>query len=124
MTARTILLVALGGGIGSVFRYLTGVLTSRYFQGHFPLATFITNILGCFLIGLIMGFLVKSQMQDSAMRWFLVTGFCGGYTTFSAFGYENIALLQGQHFIAGFGYIALSVIAGLAAVWLGLFIAQ
>jgi CrcB protein len=124
MTARTILLVALGGGIGSVFRYLTGVLTSRYFQGHFPLATFITNILGCFLIGLIMGFLVKSQMQDSAMRWFLVTGFCGGYTTFSAFGYENIALLQGQHFITSFGYIALSVIAGLAAVWLGLFIAQ
>jgi len=121
---RTILLIGLGGGIGSIFRYLTSVLVARYYPNSFPLATFLTNILGCFLIGIFMGFLAKSQFGSQDLRWLLVTGFCGGYTTFSAFGYENINLMQNGNFTLAFGYIALSVIFGLFAVWLGLFLTR
>lgn len=117
---RTILLVAVGGAIGSVLRYLTAVAVQKYYASVFPLATFLTNIIGCFLIGIIVGWLAKNQMPDSNLKWLLITGFCGGYTTFSAFGFENVSLLQNNHSGTAFLYIAASVIAGLAAVWGGL----
>lgn len=117
---RTVLIVALGGAVGSALRYLTSVFISRYFSGHYPLATFLTNVLGCLLIGLLMGYFTKNQMEDSQLKWLLVTGFCGGYTTFSAFGYENISMIQNGQSLTAFGYIAASVIGGLVAVWLGL----
>jgi len=117
-------LVAIGGGIGSALRYLTAVFTNKFFAHTFPLATFLTNVAGCFLIGILMGYLAKNQMADSNLKWFLVTGFCGGYTTFSAFGYENINLFQTQNSALAFAYIGLSVVVGLFAVWLGLFITR
>ncbi len=116
--------MAIGGAAGSVLRYLTSVLTHKYVASLFPWATLITNIIGCFVIGILMGWLTKNQLADSNLKWLLVTGFCGGYTTFSAFGYENIALLQGQHSGLAFLYIAASVIVGLLAVWAGLLLAQ
>lgn len=121
---RTILLVGIGGGIGSAFRYLTSVVAGKYFPGSFSLATFLTNFIGCFLIGLLMGYFLKNHMEESPMRWFLVAGFCGGYTTFSAFAYENIALLQAQNYLTAFSYIILSVVVGLAAVWCGLVLSR
>jgi len=121
---RTILLIGLGGGIGSIFRYLTSVFVAKYYANNFPLATFLTNILGCFFIGIIMGLLAKSQFGSQDLKWFLVTGFCGGYTTFSAFGYENINLMQNGNSVLAFGYIAMSIIIGLFAVWLGLFLTR
>lgn len=121
---RTIFLVALGGGIGSVLRYLTSVLVQKYYASVFPLATLVTNIIGCFLIGLIVGLLEKNNLTDSNLKWFLITGFCGGYTTFSAFGYENISLFQSNHSAYAFLYIGLSVFAGLLAVWGGLLLAK
>lgn len=117
---RTVLAVALGGAAGSVLRYLTSVITARYFAGSFPLATFLTNVLGCLLIGLLMGYFTKNQLEDSQLKWLLVTGFCGGYTTFSAFAHENVSLLQNGQPLTALGYVAASVIIGLAAVWLGL----
>ncbi len=121
---KTLLLIGVGGAIGSTLRYLTSVLVSRYYTSVFPLATLIVNVLGCLLIGVIMGLLEKNQLSDSSLKWLFVTGFCGGYTTFSAFGFENIALLQSQHSGLAFLYIASSVIVGLFAVWCGLLLVK
>lgn len=125
---KTILYIAIGGAIGSVLRFLTTVLVSKFCPENsgfqFPLATFIANVIGCFLIGLFLGILAKNQLTDSNLKWLLVTGFCGGFTTFSAFGIENITLLQNNNTLLAFSYIALSIILGLFAVWFGLFITK
>ena len=121
---KTIVYIAIGGAVGSVLRFLTTVLISKFWSNNFPLATFIANFIGCFLIGLFVGFLAKNHLEDSNLKWLLVTGFCGGYTTFSAFGMENYNLFQSNNSLLAFGYIALSVIMGLFAVWFGLFLSK
>ena len=121
---KTILYIAIGGAIGSVLRFLTTILVSKFWSNQFPLATFIANIFGCFLIGLFIGILAKNNLADSNLKWFLVTGFCGGFTTFSAFGMENYNLFQSNNSLLAFGYIALSIILGLFAVWFGFFVSK
>ena len=121
---RAVLLVALGGAVGSVLRYLSSAAVNKYVQSSFPWATFAVNVVGCFLIGLLMGFFIKQPTQDDGMKWLLVTGFCGGLTTFSAFAHENVALFQTQQYGTAFLYTVASVILGMLAVWLGLLLTR
>ena len=102
---KQILLVGLGGGLGSIFRYLTSILTAKYYSNTFPLATFTANILGCFLIGILVGTLGQNIQANNSLKLLLITGFCGGYTTFSAFASENISLLQTNSYLTAILYI-------------------
>src|SRR5690606_366899 len=119
---KTLLIVGLGGGIGSVFRYLTSVWTQKLVQSVFPCATFIVNVLGCLIIGILVGFFTKQQIENSDLKLLFVTGFCGGFTTFSAFALENMKLFQTENSLLALLYIALSVIVGIFAVWMGIMI--
>jgi fluoride exporter len=121
---KTIFYIALGGGLGSVLRYLTTVVMNKYVQTTFPYATFVTNIIGCLLIGLFFGYLEKQNAVSQDLKFFLITGFCGGYTTFSTFSNENVQLLQSNQIFMAFLYISLSVFLGLMATWAGLTMAK
>jgi len=121
---KTLLIVGLGGGIGSVFRYLTSVWTQKLVQSAFPWATFIVNVLGCLIIGILVGFFTKQQIENSDLKLLFVTGFCGGFTTFSAFALENMKLFQTENSLLALLYIALSVILGVFAVWTGMMITK
>jgi CrcB protein len=117
---KQLLLVGLGGGAGSMLRYLSTLLVARHFTGHAPLATFLVNVTGCLLVGLLAGLFPRG---DTA-RLLLLTGFCGGYTTFSAFAAENVALWQQGNYPLLALYTTLSVVAGIAAAWGGAAIAR
>lgn len=119
---KNILLVGLGGGVGSILRYLTAVVVNRYWANPFPLATFAINIVGCFVIGILAGLMTKQPWADGNFRLLFITGFCGGYTTFSAFALENVNLLQSNNNLVAFLYIGLSVFVGIMATWLGMYI--
>jgi CrcB protein len=121
---KTLLFIGIGGAIGSILRYLTSVIVTKFWANQFPLATLITNVLGCFIIGLFIGLLEKNNLANSSLKWFLITGLCGGYTTFSAFGFENYSLFQSNNSSLAYIYIAMSVLVGIFAVWLGLFVSK
>ena len=118
---KDLLLVCLGGGIGSMLRFLTSRLSARYISSEWAMVgTFIANIVGCFIIGLVAGWLLFNMSKSQTLPLLLVTGFCGGYTTFSAFAFENVQLLQSGHTLFSVLYIILSIGVGLLAVWGGL----
>ncbi|NDW12685.1 fluoride efflux transporter CrcB [Bacteroides sp. 214] len=116
---KMILLVGLGGGLGSILRFLTSVIVNKYTQTTYPLSTFTVNIIGCFIIGMLLGLFERNQIINTDLRLLFMTGFCGGYTTFSAFALENINLFQSGHTLTALLYIVASVILGLLAVWGG-----
>ncbi|MDR1259055.1 MAG: fluoride efflux transporter CrcB [Tannerellaceae bacterium] len=122
---KQLLLVCIGGGAGSALRFLISFVTGRCGPaGLFPLATFIVNVTGCILIGLLIGFADRYEVLDRNMKLLLITGFCGGYTTFSTFSLENIQLLEGHHYLTFAVYTSGSLAAGIAAVALGIFLSR
>lgn len=110
---NNILLVGLGGGIGSILRYLL----QRTLNLSFPYGTLLANITGCLLIGLLWGLFTKNI--DEQRRLLLVTGFCGGFTTFSSFTYEGVQMMMDNRWFSFAVYTALSVLLGLLATYFG-----
>lgn len=121
---KNLFLVAIGGASGSVLRYLVHWIVSKKTLSTFPYQTFIVNIIGCLLIGILVGYLAKNQAQNETLKLLLITGFCGGFTTFSAFGLENINMIQNQNYQLAFIYTSLSLVLGILAVSLGIFISK
>ena len=120
---KQLLLVFLGGGLGSAARYGTGVLLAFY-RGHWPIGTFGVNILGCFLIGLLFALSAKYGSLSQNSLLLLVAGFCGGFTTFSAFAYENFSYLKNGEPLYFLLYSLGSLVLGLLAVGLGVLVAR
>ena len=124
MLFKNILLVGLGGALGSITRYLGHRYLSQLYPQSFPIGTFIVNILGCFLIGIFYGIAHKYEYFTPAFRMLLMVGFCGGFTTFSAFTLEGMQLLNQQRFLIFTLYFALSVLFGLVATYAGVWLTQ
>ena len=119
---KNILLVGFGGGLGSIARFLCQKYLYALYPHPFPIGTFVVNIVGCFLIGIFYALAEKGNILTPEWRLLLTTGFCGGYTTFSTFAYENINLLKGGDFLYFGLYIAGSVILGIVATFCGMLI--
>lgn len=113
---KNLLLVGLGGGLGSMCRYGVSLLVHTKL---FPYATLAVNILGCFIIGLVFALSIKQEPLTDNWKLFLAGGICGGFTTFSAFSLENMGLLQSGKYGMAFVYIAASIVFGIAASFLG-----
>ena len=117
---KQIMMVALGGALGSVARYkLGGVVLHHTQTWNFPLSTFFVNVLGCLVIGVLAGLVEHHDLFSMQARLFLFTGLLGGFTTFSAFGYETLFLLRRGLISTSMLYVGLSVLCGLAAVFVG-----
>ena len=121
---KQLLLVGIGGGIGSMLRFLVSAVAGRFVQGTFPIPTLLVNLSGCFLIGVLVGIFAQPPYADNNMRFLLITGFCGGYTTFSTFANETLLLIENQQVLMAIGYTLLSVILGVGLVWLGVLVSQ
>ena len=116
---KSILFVGLGGAIGSIARFLISYGIGKVYTQQFPLATFLTNSIGCFLIGALYAYSIKNNLGNSYFNFLLITGFCGGFTTFSSFSYENFNLIQQQNYITPIIYIFSSIIIGLIFTVIG-----
>jgi CrcB protein len=117
MTPTNFLLVGLGGAAGSMARYAVALAAARW--ADFPFGTLLVNVLGCGLIGLLGYLSLEHGAIGPAQRVLLITGFLGGLTTFSTFGLDTFQLAADGRWGAAGGYVALSLVLSLAAVWAG-----
>jgi CrcB protein len=114
----SILLVAIGGAMGSIARYACGALALHYaVTWKFPVGTFAVNVLGCLIAGLLIGLAENHDFLSGQARLLVFTGFLGGFTTFSAFGIETVSLIQKGEASVAAAYVLSSVFCGLAALW-------
>lgn len=117
---QQVLLVGAGGFVGSVLRYLVSTGVQRTFsESWLPYGTLLVNIVGCFAIGLLAGLADSRQVLNPEARLVLMVGLLGGFTTYSTFAYDALALLRGVGILSAVAYVALHIVIGIAAVWLG-----
>ncbi len=116
---KAMLIAGLGGFAGTCLRYLTGRLCHLWDVGGFPLGTFVVNVVGSFIIGALLGLAERNSFITPTMNVLLVTGFCGGFTTFSSFADDIFLMLQQRHWALFALYTGLSLILGIAMVWAG-----
>jgi fluoride exporter len=114
--------VLIGGGAGAVLRYMVGTAVASRYAGRFPLGTFLINVSGSFLIGLLMALFTERFAAHPNWRLFLVTGVLGGFTTFSSFEYETLVATQSGALGTGVLYVVTSVGIGFGAAWVGAFL--
>ena len=116
---KMMIIAGIGGFIGTCLRYLIGKLTHVLCVSSFPCSTFIVNIIGSFVIGIFFGLAEKTHLISTQMNVFLITGFCGGFTTFSSFSDDLFLLLQNKQWDYFLAYLILSIIFGIVLVWVG-----
>jgi CrcB protein len=115
-----ILLVAVGGGIGAVSRYLLSLWAADRYGSGFPYGTLLANIIGCFIIGIFMTLITEKYVVSPYWRLLVTVGFIGGLTTFSSFSYETLKLLQEANVAGALWNLLLNMVVGFAATWLGI----
>lgn len=116
---KSMLIAGLGGFFGTCARFGVSKLAQHLFSSPFPYGTFAVNVVGCFLIGLFFGWAERAHIISSGMNLFLITGFCGGFTTFSSFSHDALVLMENRHWGYVALYVGVSVLLGIAMVWLG-----
>jgi CrcB protein len=121
---RILLYIGAGGALGSITRYGVSYLVQSRSTSVFPIATLLINTSGSLLLGFIMLYALESSAITAELRLLLTVGFCGGYTTFSSFGYETVRLLEEGDYARAALYVCLSIMLALAATFLGFTLAR
>ncbi len=119
MILEYMLIAGLGGFAGTCGRYLTGVAGKKLCGDSYPVGTFAVNVIGCFIIGIFMGLWTRNDMSP-LVNALLISGFCGGFTTFSSFSHDSFAMIQKGQWFKFICYIVPTVVLGLLMVWLGM----
>ena len=124
IASMNILLVAVGGALGAVARFVVGNAVSKAIGSALPYGTFVINVIGCFAMGLLMTIIVDRELLPATWRLLLCVGLLGGFTTFSSFGYEALMLLTEGRLLAALAYVGGSVVLGLMAAGMGVLCAR
>lgn len=117
---KTLFIIGAGGFLGSIARYLTQIVVERYLHSSFPWGTFAANIAGSFIIGAVYALSERGNLLTPEVRMFMAVGFCGGFTTFSSFAYNNLTMISENNYFQLLANVGLSLFFGISAVFLGI----